>query len=68
MQYLYVFIGGAFGALLRYGLSIFNEGSSLPIGIDSQPYRRIFNGIDWYLSNFSISEISLIKRQLPLVS
>ena len=32
MQYLYVFIGGAFGALLRYGLSIFNEGSSLPIG------------------------------------
>lgn len=32
MQYLYIFIGGAFGALLRYGLSNFNHGQTFPIG------------------------------------
>lgn len=32
MQYLYIFVGGAFGALLRYLLSFFNHGHSLPIG------------------------------------
>lgn len=32
MQYLYIFIGGAFGALLRYGLSHFNHGQTFPIG------------------------------------
>ncbi|MFZ8102029.1 fluoride efflux transporter CrcB [Staphylococcus arlettae] len=33
MQYLYIFIGGAFGAALRYGLSLFNNNSTaFPIG------------------------------------
>lgn len=32
MQYLYIFIGGALGALLRYGLSNFNHGNTFPIG------------------------------------
>ena len=32
LQYLYIFVGGAFGALLRYLLSFFNHGHQLPIG------------------------------------
>lgn len=32
MQYLFVFIGGMVGALLRYVLSTLNTGSGLPIG------------------------------------
>lgn len=32
MQYLYIFIGGAFGALLRYLFSFLDHGHDLPIG------------------------------------
>lgn len=32
MQYLFVFIGGLFGALLRYVLSTLNVDSGLPLG------------------------------------
>lgn len=32
MQYLYIFVGGAFGALLRYLFSFLNDGQHLPIG------------------------------------
>lgn len=32
MQYLYVFIGGALGALIRFGLSHFNQGNGFPTG------------------------------------
>lgn len=32
MQYLFVFIGGLFGALLRYVLSTLNADSGLPLG------------------------------------
>ena len=32
MQYFYIFIGGAFGALLRYLFSFFNHGHDIPIG------------------------------------
>ncbi|WP_436859737.1 fluoride efflux transporter CrcB [Staphylococcus caeli] len=32
MQYLFIFLGGAFGALLRYGLSFINDSSGFPTG------------------------------------
>ncbi|MBO0377704.1 fluoride efflux transporter CrcB [Staphylococcus warneri] len=32
MQYLFIFIGGAFGALMRYLFSFFNHGHDIPIG------------------------------------
>lgn len=32
MQYLFIFLGGAFGALLRYGLSFISESSVFPTG------------------------------------
>ena len=32
MQYLYIFVGGALGALIRFCLSMLNEGSTIPLG------------------------------------
>ncbi|WP_375794120.1 CrcB family protein, partial [Staphylococcus aureus] len=32
MQYLYIFIGGAIGALLRYLISFLNVSGSFPVG------------------------------------
>ena len=32
MQYLYIFVGGALGALIRFCLSMLNEGSTFPLG------------------------------------
>lgn len=32
MQYIYIFIGGALGALLRYAFSTLNDSSGFPLG------------------------------------
>ncbi|WP_381410547.1 fluoride efflux transporter CrcB [Staphylococcus epidermidis] len=32
MQYLYIFVGGALGTLIRFCLSMLNEGSTFPLG------------------------------------
>lgn len=32
MQYIYIFIGGALGALLRYAFSTLNDNSGFPLG------------------------------------
>lgn len=44
MQYFYIFIGGAFGALLRYLFSFFNHGHDIPIGTLS---ANLIGGFLW---------------------
>ena len=44
MQYLYIFVGGALGALIRFCLSMLNEGSTFPLGTFVANLLGLFNG------------------------
>lgn len=68
MQYLYIFVGGALGALIRFCLSMLNEGSTFPLG------TFVANLLGAFLMG-SIGALSVslfkshpnIKKGLPLV-
>ena len=44
MQYLYIFVGGALGALIRFCLSMLNEGQPFRWEHLLQIYWVLFNG------------------------
>lgn len=57
MQYLYIFIGGALGALLRYALSTLNDSWGFPLG------TFLVNILGAFLMGFiSTLTIKLFKR------
>ena len=68
MQYLYIFVGGALGALIRFCLSMLNEGSTFPLGNICCKFIGCF-----LMGSIGALSVSLfkshpnIKKGLPLV-
>ena len=64
MQYLFIFLGGAVGALLRYLLSFVNTSFEMPIGTLLQIYAVHFDGVSWHSSyQYTIILLKKVSQQ-----
>ena len=65
MQYIYIFIGGALGALLRYAFSTLNDSSGFPLGTFLVNLLGAFlRGLIGTLTNTLFNRYPLVKNAI----